>query len=93
MTEHRSGRTAEAMRAAPRAAMFIWCNNSLSYPRGVARWLKRTDLVIVRPCDVEAALKGFDAPVIVDHNASLPAHIRLMVDAANLMHAQKRIAA
>lgn len=44
-----SGRTTQAMQAAPRDAVFVWCNHHLDYPKDLARKLGRDDLKIVSP--------------------------------------------
>lgn len=52
-TDRGSGITTRQMREAPQGAVYLWCNNHLSYPRELARHLGRTDLRIVGPSWLE----------------------------------------
>lgn len=44
-----TGETTRQMESAPKAAVFVWCNGALSYPKDLAQKLGRTDLKIVGP--------------------------------------------
>lgn len=70
-----TGRTTRQMEAAPKGALFIWCNDSLDYPRDLARRICRTDLVIVGLSALEngaCTLRGRTfSGVGVDHAANL----------------------
>lgn len=44
-----TGRTTRQMQDAPRAAVFVWVNDHLDYPKQLAEKLGRADLEIVRP--------------------------------------------
>lgn len=83
MAERRTGRTINALRSAPRAAIYVWKNDRLSEPRHTARWLQRTDLQIVGPAGIEDVLREKDAPVVVDHAAILPPHLEDLIDHHN----------
>lgn len=45
----RSGKTAAAMQASPKGAVYIWVSHDLRYPKELARKLGREDLEIVGP--------------------------------------------
>lgn len=70
-----SGRTTKQMREAPHGALFIWCNDSLDWPRRHAREQYRPDLTIAGPSALVSvtgaaqAIRGrvFSA-VILDHS-------------------------
>lgn len=61
-----SGRTTRAMQNAPMNAVYVWCNDKLSYPRDLARKVGRDDLRIVGPDDIERRAPGATA-ILVDH--------------------------
>lgn len=73
MTERRGiGITSAQMRAAPANARYIWCNEKLDYPRRLARFIGRTDLLILGPSALEcpdARLRQLF--IVVDHAARL----------------------
>jgi hypothetical protein len=69
---HRSGRTAAQMQAAPRHAIFVWCNNHIEQAQRLARHLGREDLCIVRPGWLESGLATLWQAVVFDHAG--PAH-------------------
>lgn len=65
-----TGQTTEQLRNAPHGAIFVWCNDSLSYPRQLAAKLKRGDLRIVGYSffDDKYSWRGITASAIVlDH--------------------------
>jgi hypothetical protein len=67
------GETTRQMQEAPQGAVFVWCNDSLDYPRHVAAKVGRTDLQIVRPgwLDYEK-WRGLELTgLVVDHAISL----------------------
>ena len=69
--ERGRGRTTAQMLAAPAGAVYVWCNGHIGYPHALAKELKRSDLRIVSPTDVERGyLKGLRKPVVVDHAAA-----------------------
>ena len=63
------GATTSQMRTAAQGALFVWCNHDLSYPRRLARDLRRDDLKIVSPQSLEGdMLRGMEPPeIILDH--------------------------
>lgn len=73
MTERGDGKTTRAMQAAPRGAVYIWCNGYLDYPTELARKLGRIDLKIVRPVWLERRMYlGLELTgLVVDHAAQL----------------------
>lgn len=67
-----TGATTRQMKAAPRGAIFIWCNEYLHYPRLLARHLGREDLHIHEKSVLDGVrLRGLRVPIIVDHAARL----------------------
>lgn len=66
-----SGITTRAMLAAPHGAVYVWPNQKLLYPRQLAEFLKRDDLVIVGPSwlDARRALGRQPMLTVVDHMA------------------------
>jgi len=68
-----AGRTSEQMRSAPRGATYVWVNDELTYPRDLARFLRRTDLRIVSPLALtDGRLLGLHVDqLVVDHAAKL----------------------
>ena len=73
----RSGITTRAMLAAPHGVVYVWPNQKLLYPRQLAEFLKRDDLVIVGPSwlDAHRALGRQPVPTVTDHMA-----VRLLTD-------------
>lgn len=69
--DHGSGRTTEQLKAAPKGAFFVWCNDRLSYPQDLLKRLERTDIRVVGPSDVRWMFRGLPVPVVVDHAAVL----------------------
>lgn len=75
-----TGRTAQLMKDAPPKALFIWCNEQLAYPRGLAIQLKRPDLLIVPPSilDDPDNFRGRTySRVVLDHATKLSPHQQL----------------
>jgi hypothetical protein len=74
--------TTQQMLDAPPHAILVWCNSSLTYPRNLARYLKRPDLIIVPRhwlCSIDVhSTKG---PVVLDHSiAQLTSEERQALD-------------
>jgi hypothetical protein len=44
-----TGETTRQMQAAPKGAVFVWCNDAIDYPKRTAARAGRTDLKIVSP--------------------------------------------
>jgi len=60
------------MQAAPRQAIFVWCNGKHDYPRALARHLGRSDIRIVSPSWVGSGRAlGCAHTIVVDHAAVL----------------------
>jgi len=68
-----TGRTTAQMKAAPKGAIFVWCNPCLNYPRQLAKGLDRIDLVIIPPSLLEEhRWKGLRLTgLVVDHDTRL----------------------
>lgn len=83
-----TGTTSTQMRATPMNGVYIWCNDSLYYPRALARHLGREDLKIVAPAilDEYERLLGHTG-VTLDHAAGLNQRRRAAFDR---IHAQVR---
>lgn len=66
-----TGRTTKQMKEAPRGAVFVWCNDNLSWPRNLALTHGRKDLQIIGPTVLEGTLdrfRGTEIPAVVfDH--------------------------
>lgn len=69
--ERRTGRTTRQMQEAPMGAVFVWCNDALTYPRLLAQRLCRGDLRIIGPSQLNERLRGYHTVVIIDHAADL----------------------
>lgn len=66
------GETTRQMMAAPAGAYFVWCNNTLHYPKSLAVQLKRDDLKIVSPEWLDPMrVRGLRVRVVIDHAAYL----------------------
>lgn len=82
--DRQSGRTTEQMRSAPRGSMFVWCNDRLDYPRGLADSLGRKDLMIVAPIWLsERTIRSLDrraTPAIVIDHATPSSPARLVAE-------------
>lgn len=67
-----TGQTTEQMQGAPLGAVYVWCNTRLYYPRCLARFLRREDLVIVSPDWLDRSAIGRPTSgLVVDHAACL----------------------
>ena len=67
-----TGATTRAMMAAPKGAVFVWCNDKTDYAIRLARKIGREDLRIVSPAWLEDRWHGLDPPgIVVDHAAQL----------------------
>lgn len=68
-----NGITSMQMLLAPQDAIYIWCNNSLGYPRDLAKYIGRRDLKIYGPSHLgDARLAGHHLTgIVVDHAAHL----------------------
>ena len=66
------GATTQQMEAAPKGAVFVWCNGNTDYPRLLARKIGREDLRIETPAWLEGRWIGLELTgVAVDHAAQL----------------------
>lgn len=60
------------MEAAPKGAVFVWCNGHTDYPIRLARKIGREDLQIKTPTCLEDRWIGLELTgVVVDHAARL----------------------
>lgn len=67
-----SGRTKAQIEKAPTAAVFIWADDRLDYPKRLARSVGRRDLQIVGPGWLESGWIGRRfTGIVVDHAADL----------------------
>ncbi len=64
-----TGITTRQIKEAPLNAIFVWCNQELTYPAALASRLGRQDLKIVAPSTVLAPgfWDGRSGPIVVDH--------------------------
>lgn len=67
-----SGRTTQAILAAPKGAVYVWVNNRLEYPKALAHKLGRDDLKIVSPEWIEdRRWVGMEFPAMdIDHDTT-----------------------
>lgn len=85
VTGRRTGRTTAAMLAAPRGAIYVWCNGHLGYPRDLAKKLGRDDLQIVGPDYViQYRFAGLKVPVATDHALRIHPDVRFHISNHNL---------
>ncbi|WP_167313395.1 hypothetical protein [Ralstonia insidiosa] len=86
-----TGRTTAQMEKAPTAAVFIWCNDRLDYPKRLARSIKRRDLQIVGPGWLENGWIGRRfTGIVVDHAAHLsPQKIGLLTQAISRVESER----
>ncbi len=67
-----NGETTRQMEAAPKWAVFVWCNGQTDYPRLLAQKIGREDLQIQSPMWLEERWRGITLTgVVVDHAARL----------------------
>lgn len=67
-----TGATTKLMEAAPKNAIFVWCNGHTDYAVRLARKIGREDLRIESPTWLEERWRGLElAGVVVDHAARL----------------------
>jgi hypothetical protein len=68
-----SGTTTRQMQGAPQKAIYVWCNNNLSYPKNLTKNLGRDDLEIVSPQFIESdKWRGrLFSEVVLDHALEL----------------------
>ena len=68
MIERGTGATTRAMLAAPKNALYLWCNDRSDYPRKLAQFLNRKDLrILTTNTVINHGLKGLQRPLVVDH--------------------------
>ncbi len=85
--ERQIGLTTQQMQAAPKGAVFVWCNERLEYPRALAHKMGRDDLNIVSPHWLERIFVGHALTgLVVDHAARLNDRERYGLD-----HARTRV--
>jgi len=66
------GTTTKQMKAAPKGAVFVWCNGRTDYAVVLARKIGREDLEIKSPTWLERSWRGLELTgVVVDHAARL----------------------
>lgn len=66
------GTTTKQMEAAPKGAVFVWCNGHTDYAVRLARKIGRDDLRVVSPAWLEDRWLGLElAGIVVDHAAQL----------------------
>ena len=68
-----TGRTSKQMLEAPQKSIFVWCNSNLSYPLYLAKYLRREDLCVVSPGEINYLWCSSKARggIVVDHAAHL----------------------
>lgn len=69
--QRQTGQTATQMQGAPIRAVYVWCNDDLYYPRRLAGFLRREDLVIVSPSWLDRWSGQPTSGLVVDHAACL----------------------
>lgn len=63
-----SGRTSQQIKDAPVGAIFVWCNEGLSYVNALAEHLGRKDVKIVRASYYKIGYTaGLSRPIVIDH--------------------------
>jgi hypothetical protein len=74
-TSSAEGRTSRQLQDAPQGALFVWCNERISYPKGLARFLKREDIEVLplSALSFVGMCNRCPSVVIVDHAANLSA--------------------
>lgn len=74
------GITTQQMQQAPQGALYVWPNHHLSYPNSLARELKRTDLKIISPSNLENQLIGARRKeVVIDHACELSSRMHRFI--------------
>jgi hypothetical protein len=64
-----SGRTRRQLENAPYNSYFVWCNDIIGYPLGIAKSLGRHDVNVVGIAWLtEHHLEGLTVPVVLDHS-------------------------
>lgn len=64
------GFTTRQMLNAPDGAIYVWPTYDLTYPRMLARYLKRNDLLVYSPSILDEKglwLRGYNCPLVIDH--------------------------
>jgi hypothetical protein len=80
----RRGKTESQLRGAPRGAIYVWHSQGLMYPKRMARWIGRDDLLMVAPYHVSSEMLAAQGrPVVVDHGAILPVELLDVIDVHN----------
>jgi hypothetical protein len=78
-----TGLTTAQMESAPVAAVFIWCNDRLDYPKRLARKIARRDLRIVGPSWLEQGWIGRRfTGIVLDHALQLSERKQALLMAA-----------
>ena len=74
LDDRQTGRTTAQMKASGPGAMFVWCNDALTYPKALARAHGRADLRIEPSSVLEAGgvrLFGRECQIVLDHALTL----------------------
>ena len=61
-----TGATTKQMQSSPKGAIYLWCNDSIQYPKELAARLDRSDLRIVKRSWLETS-HGIHGDLVVDH--------------------------
>jgi hypothetical protein len=79
----RIGNTTKQMTQAPPSAAFVWRNEHLNYPRDLAKYLGRDDLLIISPAYLGTLTNQAPRPVVVDHSTKLSPDLYNLVTRLN----------
>ena len=81
----KDGRTKDTIQHAPDGAIFVWSSDRLSYPRRLARWLRRDDLQIIGPSAMANELQHAEAGtcIVLDHGTILAPETLDKIDVMN----------
>ena len=81
----KDGRTKDTIQHAPDGAIFVWSSDRLSYPRRLARWLRRDDLQIIGPSAMANELQHAEAGthIVLDHGTILTPEMLDKIDVMN----------
>src|SRR4051812_43787764 len=91
---HGTNRTTNLMRYAPDMAVFVWCNDHITYPQELALSMDRPDIKVVPLLALErGCLLGLDRFVTIDHAANLSADLLEQVYLHNLRVAKEKASA